>query len=184
MGQKTEQILKRAKSFQDKGNNEQALRLFNQVLNREPGNRKALRNKALLKLINKDPDAEEFLLFAIDQQPGDDQLYQMLGSYYQQQEQAEKALAQFKKAIEINNDNILAHIGLGMVYSRFLNEHKRAVRHFSRAISLGNDSAEVYFSRGCSNMVLQNMKVAEEDLRLAADRGSDQAEELIDRYFG
>lgn len=183
MGQKTDSIFKRAKVNLEKGNDEKALRLFNEVLNREPSHKKALRNKGLIKLLNNGEEAEEFLLFAIDQQPEDDQLYQMLGSFYLNREQPEKALAQFKKSIEINESNVMSHIGLGMLYAHHLNEHNKAVSHFSRAIELNGDTADVFFNRGCSHMILQNMEKAEEDLRRAVEMGNEQAEQLLEKYF-
>lgn len=183
MGQKTKSIFKRAKVNLEKGNDEKALRLFNEVLNREPSHKKALRNKGLIKLLNNGKEAEEFLLFAIDQQPEDDKLYQMLGSFYHNREQPQKALAQFRKSIDINEDNVLSHIGLGMLYAHQLNEHDKAVDHFTKAIVLDADSADVFFNRGCSHMILQNMEKAKEDLQRAEERGNEKAEGLLKKYF-
>ncbi len=184
MGQKTDKIFKRAKVNLEKDNYENALRLFNEVLNREPTHNEALRNKALIKLINADKkEAKRFLLFAIEQQPEDDQLYQMLGAFYHNNEAPKKAVSIFKKSIKINKDNELAHKGLGMLYAHFLNDHNNAVRHFDKAIALDQHSAEIYFNRGCSHMILQNMEKAEKDLREASRLGSSQAGEMLEKYF-
>ena len=189
MGQKTEKICDRAKVNLDKGNMENALRLFNEVLNREPTHPEALRNKALIKALNDTKDeAEDFLLFAVDQQPDDDQLYQILGTFYHNHEEPSKALAQFKKALELNEDNRLANKGIGMLYAHYFNEHEKAVEYFGKALDPGDDendkTADIYFNRGCSNMILQNMRQAEEDLRTAAELNNPQAEEMLDKYFG
>jgi tetratricopeptide (TPR) repeat protein len=184
MGQKTDKIFERAKVNLNDDNHEQALRLFNEVLNREPSHKKALRNKALIKLLTGDEqEAEEFLLFAIDQRPKDDQLYQMLGSFYHNNDVPQKALAQFKKSININSGNCLSHKGLAMLYAKFYNDHENAVSHFTKAIDLNDQETELFFNRGCSYMILQDMKAAEKDLKHAADLSHDKASQMVEKYF-
>ena len=186
MGQKTEKICDRAKANLQKGNLENALRLFNEVLNREPSHPESLRNKALiLAMSGSEEKAEEFLLFAIEQQPKDDQLYQILGTLYHNHEEPSKALAQFRKALELNEDNPLANKGIGMLYAHYYNEHKKAVSHFSKALELEDEpaSADIFFNRGCSYMILQKMQKAEEDLQKAADLDNQNAQEMLEKYF-
>ena len=185
MGQKTDKIFERAKVNLEKKNHENALRLFNEVLNREPSHTKALRNKGLIKVLNGSfTDAEEYLLFAIDQQPEDDQLYQMLGTLYHNNEMPKKALAQFKKAVDINNGNALAQKGLGVLYAQALGDAEEAVMHFSQAIEHSKPQADLFFNRGCSYMILEEMSKAEQDLRRAADMGHQKSSEMVEKYFG
>lgn len=184
MGQKTENILERAKVNLEKDNHENALRLLNEVLNREPSHREALRNKSLIKVLNASKqEAEEFLLFAIEQQPEDDQLYQILGTFYHNNDAPSKALAQLTKAIEINDSNFLALKGLGTLYAQYYNEHEKAVSYFSKALELNKNAADVYFNRGCSHMVLKNFEKAEKDLRRSSDLGNTKASEMVEKYF-
>lgn len=183
MGQKTEKIYTRAKENLDKQNHEHALRLFNEVLNREPGHPKALRNKALIKVMNDDEGAEKFLLFAIDQQPGDDQLYQLLGTLYHNNGKPQKALAQFKKAINVNAANVIAQQGAAMVYAHMLGEHEQAIIHFTKALESNPQNAELLFNRGCSYMISEQMEKAAQDLRKAADLNHEKASEMLEKYF-
>lgn len=183
MGQTTEKIFERAKVNLEENNHEHALRLFNEVLNREPRHLKALRSKALIKIMNApQKEAEEFLLFAINQQPDDDQLHQMLGTFYHNNENPHKALAQFEKALKINGKNLLSLRGLGIIYAHFLGEHEKAINYFSKGLNI-EQSADLYFDRGCSYMICDNLEKAEQDLRKAADLGHQQAEEMISNYF-
>lgn len=184
MSQKTDKIFERAKLNLKKDNPENALRLFNQVLNQEPSHKQALRNKALIKVMNASrEETEEFLLFAIDQQPEDDQLYQILGTFYHNKGEPQKALAQFKKSVELNENNHISHKGLGMIYAHFFNEHEKAVLHFSKAIAGDAESSELYFNRGCSHMILQNMDKAKLDLSKAGKLGNDKARKMVEKYF-
>lgn len=185
MGQKTEKLFERAKNNFRENNHENALRLFNEILNREPRHLKALRNKGLLKILTSEKkEAEEFLLFAIKQQPKDDQLHQILGTFYYNNDEPAKALTQLKKAVKLNPKNTVAHKGLGMLYAHSHGKHETAIKHFSKVIG-NNDSAtaDVYFNRGCSYMILQNMKKAEYDLQKAVDLDHPQAKEMLENYF-
>lgn len=184
MSQNTEKIFERAKSNFEDENHEHALRLFNEVLNREPSHKKALRSKGLIKVLNDDSEeAEKFLLFAIDQQPQDDQLYQMLGTLYQNNNHPKKALAQFKKATAINSENAIAHWGIGILYAHFFGDHEQAVTHFSLALKINSEESDLLFNRGCSYMILEQMKMAETDLKKAAEMGHSKARDMVDKYF-
>ena len=132
---------------------------------------------------NFDENNHENALRLFNDQPEDDQLYQMLGSFYHNNESPQKALAQFKKSVEINDDNYISHKGLAIIYARFLNKHENAITHFGKAISLQENQPELFFNRGCSHMILQNMDAAEQDLRKAADLGDQKAKKMVKKYF-
>lgn len=184
MSQKTEKLFERAQLNIKNENHENALRLLNEVLNREPGHKQALRNKALIKILNEEfEEAERFLLFTIDQNPDDDQLYQMLGTAYHNNGKPQKALAQFKKAIDINSNNALAQQGCAVVFAQVLGEHERAINHFTNALENDSENPDLYFNRGCSYMITEQMEKAEQDLRKAADLDHQKAKEMIQKYF-
>lgn len=184
MGRKTEKIFERARENLERQNHEHALRLFNQVLNREPAHVGALRNKALIKIMDEEFDeAVEFLLFAIEQNPKDDQLYQLLGTAYHNNGEPKKALTQFQKAIKLNNSNTLAQQGIAMIHAHILGEHDQAIVHFTKALEQQPDNADLLFNRGCSLMINNEMKKAEKDLRKAAEYDHDKARELVENYF-
>jgi Tfp pilus assembly protein PilF len=184
MGQKTDKIFERAKVNLKEDNHENALRLLNEVLNREPSHKEALRGKALIKILKGDEkETEEFLLFAIKQQPEDDQLHQMLGTFYHNQDKPQKALNQFKKAVKLNDSNATVHQGLGLLYANIYGKHKKAIDHYSRTIELGKNNADIFFNRGCSYMLLDRMEEAEQDLRKADKMGHSKANKMIEKYF-
>lgn len=184
MGQKTDKIFERAKVNLEEDDHENALRLLNEVLNREPSHKKALRNKALIKILEgNDKETEEFLLFAVEQQPKDDQLHQMLGTFYHNHDHPQKALDHFKEAIKINESNAVVHQALGILYAQVYGQHKKAVTHFSKAIEFDLNSDNMFFSRGCSYMLIDEMEKAEKDLRKAGEMGHTKAKEMIEKYF-
>lgn len=184
MGKETDQLLHRAKANLEKEKHENALRLYNQVLNREPSHLHALRSKALIKISTAEPnEAEDFLRFAIEQQPADDQLHQMLGTFYLNNKSPQKALEELKQAIKLNESNNVAHHGLGILFAQVHGEHKTAITHFTKAIEIAGNSADAFFNRGCSYMILQDMEKAEDDLNKAVELGHKKAEEMVNKYF-
>ena len=110
MGQKTDQIFERGQSFLEKGNYEQALRLFNEVLNREPQYKEALKNKVLIKISEASKDeATKSLNFALDQLPQDDELQQIAGTFFINHQEFDKGLAHLRRSVQLTNKNALAH---------------------------------------------------------------------------
>jgi len=185
MGQKTNKIFERAKLNLEEENHENALRLFNEVLNREPTHAKALRSKAMIKIITADKyEAEGFLHFALEQQPEDDQLHQMLGTLYHNNDEPDRAKKHFNKAVDLNDSNALAYRGLGMVYANQYGEHDQAIAFFTKAINLEPESGELYFFRGCSYMIQHRQQEAKTDLQKATDLDHPKAKEMLDKYFG
>lgn len=184
MGQRTERFFERGKEFLEVGNNEQALRLFNQVLNREPGHKGALKHKALLLMASEPPrDAEKLLKRALDQQPEDVELLQITGSFYISIGKFEKAEKHLQKSVNLDNNNALAHYGLGIISVRHYSNHQEAIEHFNAAIEQNAELAEALFSRGCSYMIEGNMNQAKLDFQEAQKLHHSEASEMLDTYF-
>lgn len=184
MGQRTERIYNRGESFLRKKNYEQALRLFNQVLNREPGHKKALKNKVIIKIDqDKNQEAEEFLEFALKQVPDDSELQQIAGSYYMSLNKADTAEKHFKKSIVLDDKNALAHYGLGLIAANQHSDHEESIRCFSHAIQLENNFANAHFNRGCSYMLQDQMVKAREDFLKAKELEHPEADHFLQQYF-
>ena len=184
MGQKTDKIFERGKLFMEKGNHEQALRLFNQVLNREPKYREALKNKVLIKIAEESSgEVKDCIESALEKLPEDDELQQIAGSFYINDNKIEKGQEHLSRAIELNEGNALAHYGLGMILANRYSDHEQAIRHFSKAIDQNPDFAEAFFSRGCSYLMQDNMAEARLDLVAARELNHPKAAELLQTYF-
>lgn len=184
MGQRTERIYNRGESFLQKKNYEQALRLFNQVLNREPGHKRALKNKLIIKIDqNQNQETEEFLEFALKQIPEDSELQQIAGSYYMSLNKAETAEKHFNKSISLDNKNTLAYYGLGLIAANQHSDHEEAIRCFSQAIQLDENFANAHFNRGCSYMLRDQMDQAREDFFKAKELEHPEADEFLKQYF-
>lgn len=180
---KTERLLEQAIGHLKESDYDNALRLFNQVLNREPGNREALKQKALLIIQSEDTqEAINFLHTAVER-CRDDELYQILGALYLKENEPTEGLTYLLRSVEINGNNAEAHYSLGMLYGYHQDDHVKAVKHFTQSLKNKPDYADAYFNRGCSYMILHRMKEAEKDLLKAKKEGHDKAGEMLEEYF-
>lgn len=180
---KTERLLEQAVGHLKGKDFDNALRLFNQVLNREPGNREALKQKALI--IMQTGELKEVLNFlhSAVERCRDDELYEMLGTVYLKENEPEEALPYLLRSIEINEGNAEAHYSLGFLYSHHRNDHTNAVNHFTQSVENKPDYSDAWFNRGCSYMILHRMKEAKKDLKKAKEQGHDKAGEMLEEYF-
>jgi tetratricopeptide (TPR) repeat protein len=184
MGQRTERFFERAKKFLEASNNEQALRLFNQVLNREPGHKGALKQKALLLIDSASPKkVEEFLQLALEQHPKESSLRQIAGSFYISIQKFEQAHRHLQKSVELKSQNALAHYRLGIISARHHADHQQAITHFDEAIAQNPNLSEALFGRGCSYMIEGAMNKAEQDFRDAKKLDHDKAIEMLETHF-
>ncbi|SMO40068.1 tetratricopeptide repeat protein [Fodinibius sediminis] len=184
MGQRTDQMFERGQLFLNNGNYEQALRLFNQVLNREPTHKGALKNKVLIQIAERETDkARESIEFALSENPKDDELQEIAGSFYINNNDIESGVAHLNRAVELNDGNVLAHYGLGIVTANQYEDHQQAVFHFSKAIEQDPEFADAFFNRGCSYLIEKQMKQARKDFVRARELGHEEAQDLLDSYF-
>jgi tetratricopeptide (TPR) repeat protein len=73
------------------------------------------------------------------------------GNTYYSQQEYEKAIESFNKAIELNPDYVEAYFCLGKIYSqwRYYDEHhEKTIESFNKAIELNPDYVEAYFCLG------------------------------------
>jgi chromosome segregation ATPase len=69
------------------------------------------------------------------------EMHYNMGVFYTKNQEYERALKEFEKAVEINSDNAYAYFNLGYIYAEYMVNHTKAVenfRHFLQA-SKGSD---------------------------------------------
>jgi tetratricopeptide (TPR) repeat protein len=90
---------------------------------------------------------QEYLKF----EPGSDEAYFYIGASYQDQKQLDTAILNFEKCLSLNQNNILAHLNLGMLYDYHRNNFKQAEEHLRKAKELGG--AEKYSPDRLQSMI-------------------------------
>jgi tetratricopeptide (TPR) repeat protein len=102
-----------------------------------PNHPQALTGMAQLAIGLKRPDmAEQYFRNAIERYPDHDETYVIYGVFLHKLGRMQPAMAQYKKALEINPDSALGHYNLGLAYVDVKN-YREANVHAQKAYQLG-----------------------------------------------
>lgn len=102
-----------------------------------PNHPRALAGMAALGVATKRPDeAERYFQNAIDRYPGHDETHVVYGTFLHKLGRIEAAIAQYKRALEINPDSAYGHYNLGLAYVD-QKDYQQANIHAQRAYQLG-----------------------------------------------
>ena len=91
-----------------------------------------------------------------------------LGFIYLQQNNQNGAIAQFKKAIELNPEMVEAHINLGVLYNR-AHDYQAAAQHFRQAIAQAPYLTDAYINLGNALRGEKQYKEAEDAYKKAIE---------------
>jgi tetratricopeptide (TPR) repeat protein len=116
---------------------------------------------------NKDWKSEDTLWIATAQvAPSGQQIHNNLGDVYARQGDMQKAVDEFKKAIEINSNYADAYHNLANTYQQ-MNQLDLAIENYKKALSINpnlwqsyQNLSAIYFSQGQYNLAEENMKKA------------------------
>ncbi len=139
-------------------------------------------NSGKMALESGDPQSAINLFSqAIDQGVNASIAYYNRAVVYRNQEQYERALADYNKAIELNKEYVDAYTGRGV--TRYLQEdYQKAIEDYNTAISLDSGYAGAYYNRGIARYRLDGPEAACDDWRNASRMGFPQATEVVQQF--
>jgi Tfp pilus assembly protein PilF/predicted nucleic acid-binding Zn-ribbon protein len=156
------------------GNFPSAEAAYQRVLDLVPDNIYVLRNLGLTKLrVGKPGEAEQLFLKAIAFDPDNDYSNFILGHYYYNQKDFDRALSAMNRVVELNPNNAKAHHYLGVICLRtFMDENtrseirsqmaERARAEFETVVTIDPRFADAHF-----NLAYLYLKAGEPDLSKA-----------------
>ncbi|MEM9859243.1 MAG: tetratricopeptide repeat protein [Bacteroidota bacterium] len=101
--------------------------------------------------------------------------------YYYRLKDYENTIFFSEKAIKLEEKNVLAHTLKGKAFQK-LGQLKEAMSSYNDAISVDEEYADAYLSRGSLRIYLKQRSRACSDFQLASSLGAVQAKELIAKY--
>ncbi|OHC19271.1 MAG: hypothetical protein A3K25_12820 [Planctomycetes bacterium RIFOXYB12_FULL_42_10] len=91
-------------------------------------------------------DALEALKRALSQGLNIAKIHYYLGNVYHKMDKTDKAIVEYKQAIEINSKLIAPHYNLGLIYLK-KKKTDPAIKEFTKVIILDHDYANAYLNR-------------------------------------
>lgn len=161
----TDYKLLRIDIYSAQGKYTKAIEEADKLINQSPSNFYALERKInALFLIDNIKTASELIEKAIDHFPMELELYYFRGLLNNAKEKYLKALNDFNKAEDIDNNEYLykVYVNRGATYFN-LQEYENALDDFNRAIKLDENNQIAYYSRAMANYELKNYENAVED---------------------
>lgn len=132
-----------SKVYTDMGQHQEAFRQIKEAIVIEPENKDFLASRAYICMDLEDYDeAIDILVELINKSPEDEYINICLGRCYDRKNKAEDSLKYFKKALEINAENVEALEKIGNFYiDKYNNEEN--VGYYNTAISYGERILEI-----------------------------------------
>jgi tetratricopeptide (TPR) repeat protein len=122
----------------------------------------------------------KFLDVFIMKEPNFAEAYNNRGVAYDELNQHERAIEDYRKAIELNPNYAGAYSNRGVAYDE-LNQHERAIEDYNNAIELNPNYAEAYYNRGNAYAELNQQERAIEDYRKAIELNPNDAKAYSNR---
>ncbi|HLN54143.1 MAG TPA: tetratricopeptide repeat protein [Lentimicrobium sp.] len=108
----------------------------------------ALKQLGIIFSIRHSPLAVDYLRNAASLRPeSPDPLY-ILGMYYQENGDPDKALGVYQEILQVDSTFKLAHYNIGYIYLVYKNEYSLAIDAFSRAIKVDPEYTDALYNRG------------------------------------
>ncbi len=123
----------------------------------------ALKQLGILMSIRKDRLAIDYLRNAARVKPGSPDPLYILGMFYQDNEDPDKALAVYEEILMVDPSFTFAHYNKGYIFLVFKEMYPEAVEAFSKAIELNPDYADAWYNRGYAHELMGNVSSARSD---------------------
>ena len=158
---------------QAQNQNNQAKKFYEEALKRNPGNIDALMRIAFIDMSDKkSAEAIKRVKAQMAKVERKDLIYNLLGDLYMIQARPDKAVAQFKKALELNPRLITALMGLAAT-ARSANNLKDSEGYLQRALKLTPNNPTALVALGDVHELMGNTDLAIDDYRKALSLNRD-----------
>jgi protein O-mannosyl-transferase len=136
-------------AYEKTGNNDLAMLHFQEALQIDPLNSRAMNNIGVqLLLKGRNEEAVKYFKRAIALDPGLTEAHINMGAYFEKLPNGEsEAIQHFDKALEIDKNSFIAHYNLGLILLR-KGDTENATRHFENAVRLNPDFGMAHYQLG------------------------------------
>ena len=154
-------------NFKELGDTNKAVSNFQTVVEQDPDYYNAYMQLGILFGLKKNPLAEQYLNTALKLNPQSTEALYARGMFYQDQNQFEKAIADYDEIIKIDPNYAFAHYNKGYIDLVFRKDFNGGIENFTLAIKAKPDYTEAYYMRGKCYEGKGEAKLAKEDFSKA-----------------
>ncbi len=148
---------------EEMGDTAKAIESYQLTVARDQRHFDALKQLGILFAIKKDRLAIDYLRNASSVRPGSVEPLYVLGMFYQENNEPDKALNVYNEILLIKPDFKLALYNKGYVYLIYKEDYPEAISAFTQAIQRDAGYADAYFNRGYAYELSGNKQKARED---------------------
>jgi len=106
------------------------------------------------------PLAADYLSNAIELRPNSPEAYYLLGMFFQENDEPDKAIEIYNNILAIEPQFTFALYNLGYIYLVYFKEYETAAGYFTQAVELDPNNYEAYYNRGYCYELLGNKSEA------------------------
>jgi len=140
----------RGYALMETGDTAAAVRNIQNALDQDQNYYEAAVQLGILYAAKRNALAEQYFRTAIDIDPSRDAAYYLLGMFYQDTEQIEKAVEAYSRLVVVNPQFKEGYYNLGYINLVYYEDFKKAAELFTHAIDLDQKYLEAWFNRGYS----------------------------------
>ncbi|MCB9024320.1 MAG: tetratricopeptide repeat protein [Lentimicrobiaceae bacterium] len=148
---------------EEMGDTSKAIDSYQNAVARNQKHFDALKQLGIIFSIRHDKLAIDYLRNASQVNPRNSEPLYILGMYYQENNDPDKALSVYREIIQIDSVNKLAHYNTGYVLMVYKREYQKAAEAFSKALEIDPDYTDALYNRGYAYELMGDVKSARKD---------------------
>lgn len=148
---------------EEMGDTVKAIDSYQNTVARNSKHYDALKQLGVLFSIKHDPMAIDYLRNAAHVRPKAPEPLYILGMFYQDNNEPDKALSVYQEILQVDSTFKLAHYNTGYVYLVYKQEFDKAIESFNRALKLDPEYVDAMYNRGYAKELSHNYSGARSD---------------------
>ena len=147
-------------AHEEMGDTIQAIENYQLAVARKQDYYDALKQLGIIYSIKKDRLAIDYLRNAATLKPASPEPLYVLGMFYQENDDPDKALSVYEEILIIQPDYFLAHYNKGYVFLVFKEDFASAIESFTKAIELDNENVDALYNRALAYEISGSLEEA------------------------
>ncbi len=147
-------------AHEEMGDTTKAIENYQLAVVRKQDHYDALKQLGIIYSIKKDKLSIDYLRNAASLRPDNPEALYVLGMFYQENGDPDKALSVYEEILIMKPDYLLAHYNKGFIFLVFKEDYLRAIESFDQVIELDKENVDALYNRALAYEMLGDKKNA------------------------